>query len=84
MYCPTLDPLAEIREVRIGDRRLDERAVTLVATLAATPGQSLPAATGGGAALEAAYRFMRNRRVTLAKLLTPHIDATVTRCLAAP
>lgn len=84
MYCPTLDPLSEIREVRIGDRRLDERAVTLASTLAAAPGLSLPAATGGGAALEAAYRFMRNPRVTLAKLLEPHIDATVARCLDAP
>jgi hypothetical protein len=78
-----LDPVAEIEGVRVGDRRLDGRAATLMKALARSPGQSLPVATGGGAALEGAYRFLRNVRVTLGKLLEPHIEATVARARAA-
>jgi hypothetical protein len=32
---------------------------------------------------EAAYRFLSNRRVTLARVLEPHIEATVERCREA-
>ena len=33
-----------------------------------------------GAELEGAYRFFQNKRVTLDRLIEPHLDATVARC----
>ncbi len=41
---------------------------------------NIPAALGGRAELEAAYRFFDNEKVTPEKILKPHVDATVKRC----
>jgi hypothetical protein len=69
--------------VKLGDRRLEERARSLMHLLEQAPGQSLPEATRSLAALEGAYRFLRNDRVTLGKLLAPHVEATAARARAA-
>src|SRR5438309_3861025 len=63
----------------LGDARLDRRLVAMVERLAAEPDASLPVALGTSAELEAGYRFLRNRAVSAAALLKPHIDATVRR-----
>jgi hypothetical protein len=78
-----IEPLAEMDDVRLGDRRLEERARSLMYLLEQAPGQSLPQATQTPAALEGAYRFLRNERVTLAKLLAPHMAATAARARAS-
>lgn len=69
----------ELAGVDLGDRRLNERAVTLIETLSRQPMSSINAACGGLAETTAAYRFFDNEKVTPEKLLEPHRLATIER-----
>jgi hypothetical protein len=69
----------EFSGVRTGDRRLDERVGKVVAKLAAKPAAGFPTAIGDEGQVEGLYRLFRNSKVTLWKLLKPHIGATVDR-----
>src|SRR5258708_29269300 len=69
----------EIGMVDLGDERLDGRAVTLLSALGNRPNLSIPAACGGHAETQAAYRFFDNPKVTFDDVLTPHIARTVER-----
>src|SRR5688572_10404099 len=60
---PSLLPdLVEEFAAPLGDLRLNRRLKTMVAALAADPGQSLPRALGDVAGVEGCYRFLRNPR----------------------
>jgi hypothetical protein len=72
----------EAATVDLGDERLDQRAVTLLSALGNRPHLSIPAACGGRAELEAAYRFFDNDKVTFAKVLEPHVARTLERLAA--
>jgi hypothetical protein len=72
----------EIRTADFGDERLDRRFGLLLGRLADKPSLSIPAACGGRAETEAAYRFFDNERVTPEKVLQPHRDATLQRVRA--
>jgi hypothetical protein len=74
---------AEFEGAELGDPRLNERLGRLVSLLDQAPDQSLSQASKTVAAREAAYRFVRNRRVTLDALLAPHARATAQRCREA-
>lgn len=66
----------ELRSVSFGDRRLNRRLATLVGSLVAKPGVSVPQATGGWAAAKAAYRsFWDNDRVSPSAILAAHRDS---------
>jgi hypothetical protein len=67
---------ADFEGVDLGDRRRNRRLVALAADWAQTPGVGLPRACRTGAALEAAYRLLSNRRVTPEDVLEPQLDAT--------
>ena len=54
---------ADLFPFDLGDRRLDRRAARLVQDALDNPGASIPAAAGGRAAAEAAYRFLDNPAV---------------------
>jgi Transposase DNA-binding len=73
----------ELARARLGDPRLTKRAQVMARAIAARPGESLPTAMRSEAAREGAYRFLSNRRVTLARVLMPHIGATVDRARTA-
>src|SRR6516164_9679320 len=62
----------EMASVDLGDERLDARAVTVLSALGSRPTVSIPAACGGRAEMQAAYRFFDNDKVTFAKVLAPH------------
>jgi hypothetical protein len=66
----------EIATVDFGDERLDARVAMLLSALGNRPNLSIPAACGGRAEMEAAYRFFDNDKVTFYKVLQPHIDQT--------
>jgi hypothetical protein len=68
--------LEEMEAVDLGDERLDTRAVSLLSALGNRPNLSIPAACKGRAELKAAYRFFDHDRVTLEKVLEPHIART--------
>jgi hypothetical protein len=70
----------ELQTANLGDKRLNDRFATVVDQLSSKPSESIPAACGGWADISAAYRFFDNEKVTPAKVVAPHRDATVVRC----
>ena len=66
----------EMANAEFGDERLDARVVTVLSALGQRPNLSIPAACGGRAEMQAAYRFFDNDKVTFAKVLGPHIQRT--------
>jgi len=66
----------EMANADLGDERLDARVVTLLSALGNRPNLSIPAACGGRAEMQAAYRFFDNDKVTFAKVLEPHLQRT--------
>ena len=70
---------SEVAGSSFDDPRLNARLKVLVERLARDPNSSLPRSFDS-AALEAAYRFFSNPRVTPEDILAPHIDATRSRC----
>jgi hypothetical protein len=69
----------EVRGAGFGDKRLDKRLGKVIEELGAKPVLSIPAATYARAEMEGAYRFFDNDKVSPAKILQPHIDATYER-----
>jgi hypothetical protein len=69
----------ELTGLKLGDRRLENRAVRIVAAMAQAPEKSLPQAVADDAELQGAYGLIGNKRVTADKLLAPHIARTVER-----
>jgi hypothetical protein len=72
----------EMKSVDLGDVRLDHRAVGLLSALSAGPTLSIPAACGGHAETQAAYRFFDNDRVGFDGVLQPHVLQTTKRIAA--
>ncbi len=72
----------ELTGLDLGDARLEARAARVVTALARDPAATFPAAMATEAEREATYRWLRNRRVTLAALLAPHVAQTVARATA--
>lgn len=66
--------------VELGDARLTRRAVHTAAALRTRPGESLPRALGGWAALKAAYRLFEHEGVTYERLVEPHTTRTQQAC----
>jgi hypothetical protein len=69
----------EVADSNFSDERLNQRLRSLVGALAADPRVSLPSLLNS-AALEAAYRFFSNPRVTPDVILSSHVEATRVRC----
>jgi hypothetical protein len=74
----------ELAGIDLGDERLNQRAPQLLGQLAAKPCQSIPAACGGWAETQAAYRFFDNQKVSVDKILQPHQSATHQRIANHP
>jgi Transposase DNA-binding/Transposase Tn5 dimerisation domain len=70
----------ELLTVNLGDRRLDNRLALLLDQFSSKPNESIPAACGGWAEIQAAYRFFANDKATPEKVLAPHRQATIERC----
>lgn len=70
----------EMADGPLGDRRLEERRDRLMAVLEQHPDAPFPEACADDAEVEALYRFLRNRRVSLNALIEPHVVATHRRC----
>jgi hypothetical protein len=69
----------EVASMDLGDERLDARAAILLSALGDRPNLSIPAACGGHAETQAAYRFFDNAKVTFEKVLAPHAERTLQR-----
>ena len=77
-------PTEELAGIDLGDQRLNQRAPQLLGQLAAKPSHSIPAACGGWAETQAAYRFFDNPKVSVEKILHPHQSATHQRIANHP
>lgn len=69
----------EFERVSLGDKRLDARALKIVAGVAPAPCDSFPAQMTSEAEREALYRFLSNPKVTIDGLLGGHFEATCKR-----
>lgn len=67
----------EVLDANFGDKRLNQRLVTVVEELGGKPNLSIPAATDERAEMEGAYRFFDNDKVTAEKIGEPHVAATL-------
>lgn len=74
----------EFHALDLGDRRLNRRTVLLAERLAAQPMASIPAACGGWAETQAAYRLLGNDDIGWEDLLDPHVACTMQRMAAQP
>jgi hypothetical protein len=74
----------EMAMADFGDERLDARAAILLSAMGNRPNLSIPAACGGHAEMQAAYRFFDNDKVTFAQVLAPHIERTLQRMVQQP
>lgn len=72
----------ELKTIDLGDKRLDNRATVILNSLLDKPGLSIPAACNGWDETIAAYRFFDNSKTTPEKILSPHIESTITRARA--
>jgi hypothetical protein len=68
----------------LGDKRLDDRLVTLLSDLGSRPNLSIPAACRGRAEMKAAYGFFDNDKVTFEKVVAPHVARTMERMAQHP
>lgn len=75
----TVDLSEELRDCKFGDARLTKRVQKLADSLGRKPNMSIPAAMTSRAEYEACYRFFDNEKVSPAKILQPHIEATYKR-----
>jgi len=69
----------EMASADFGDERLDARAVKVLSAMGGGPNLSIPAACGGHAEIQAAYRFFDNDKVTFQQVLAPHVERTLQR-----
>lgn len=71
--------LGEFEGLDLRDARLNARAILVVERLSVAPHLSIPTAMGDDAAIQAAYRLLRNPRVSMDALLQPHRQKTTQR-----
>ena len=77
--CDVSDTMAEFAGASLGDARLDERLRRIVALAAVDPAESFPDEMATVADREALYRFLANRKVTMAAVLSGHVQRTHAR-----
>jgi hypothetical protein len=75
---------AELKDISLGDQRLNRRAQQVIETLGAKPTQSIPGACNGWYETRAAYRFFDHDRVTAKQVLAPHFACTEERLREHP
>lgn len=77
-----LSVAGEFDGARLGDVRREDRLKALALALAADPSKSFPTAVKTHAALEGAYRFLRNEAVSMDGILSGHYEQTAERAAA--
>ncbi len=74
----------ETKTADLHDKRLNERVAEVLDQLGARPTASIPAACGGRAEMDGAYRLFKNPKTNFDNILQPHIDATRQRIATQP
>jgi hypothetical protein len=81
---PILWAARECGAADFGDARLTQRLVSLVASLAEHPAQSIPEALGKWSDIKAAYRFFDNNKVTVEAIYDGHLAPTLDKIKDQP
>lgn len=71
--------MEEVKDINLGDARLNKRLIGLLDILSNKPEESIPSNCNSWSETKAAYRFFDNTKVTPEKILTPHYNATLER-----
>lgn len=74
----------EFASVKLGDKRLNQRVISIVEQCANKPTASLPKTFNTNAEVVAAYRFFDNENVTAQKILEPHSACAEQRARTYP
>jgi hypothetical protein len=74
----------ELKDINLGDRRLDRRTVGLAQRMAANPRASIAQACAGWAETQAAYRLLAQDDIEWEGILAPHWQSTEARMRAHP
>lgn len=69
----------ELETVELHDKRLKARMMKIATALGEHSTASIPGACGGYAEMAAAYRFFDNDKVTLDRVIAPHVESTLRR-----
>ena len=69
----------ELKNLDLGDKRLNERGAEVLHTLGNKPTLSIPAACGGWSETKATYNFFSNDKVDRAEILKTHHDEIIKR-----
>jgi Transposase DNA-binding/Transposase Tn5 dimerisation domain len=73
----------EFQALSLGDKRLDNRFMSMLAQRIETPASSIPkSAMGDRAEMKASYRFLGNDSVDAKDMIAPHLASTLARCSA--
>lgn len=76
--------IEETETADLNDERLNKRLRLILSQFSQRPMASIPAACGGCAELNAAYRFFDNEKVEFATILQPHRESTWLRIAEQP
>lgn len=74
----------EFANINLGDKRLDQRAISIVQQCADKPTASFPKTFNTNAEVVGAYRFFDNENVTAQKILEPHCACSEERARHYP
>jgi hypothetical protein len=74
----------EMATVNLGDVRLNARVAMLLSAMGSRPTLSIPAACGGRAEMQAAYRFFDNDKAAFGPVLAPHVERGQERVAEQP
>ena len=69
----------ELARADLGDKRRNQRLVTIVSDLAEQPQATVPQASRDQAAMQATYEFWANRRIKASGIIEAHTAATIER-----
>lgn len=81
---PTTWAAEEFADVRLGDKRLDARLVTLLEAFSDAPESPINQACADWAETKAAYRFFQNQNVDVRRIVETHAGKTVVRARQHP
>ena len=74
----------EFADLDLRDKRLNDRAIKMMEDFARQPMASIPAACGGWAETQAAYRLLGNEKVHWQEILAPHWQRSEERIATHP
>ncbi len=69
----------ELKEVDLGDKRRNQRLITIVEDLSAQPNESVTQACRDAAAVQGVYEFWANPRIKAEAIISSHASSTVER-----